>query len=59
MPQGLVPVIISQLRLVAVVHKGTKDCPQYLRFIMMSTRCRVTIVTHLYTTFTNLSQIIY
>ena len=55
MPQGLVPVIISQLRLSAVAHKGTKDCTHYLCFvfIMMSVRHHVIIVTHPYSTFTD------
>lgn len=30
MPQGLVPVIISLLRLAAAAHEGTKDCPHSL-----------------------------
>ena len=60
MPQGLVPVMISQLHLAEVAHKGTKDSPHYVRFIfiMISAHCLVTIVTHPYTTFTGLLQII-
>ena len=34
MPQGLVPVIISLLRLAAAAHEGTKDCPHYLHFVL-------------------------
>ena len=43
MPQGLVPAIISQLRLTTTVHKGTKVCPYYSHTSIWRTRATVSL----------------